>query len=281
MGRPAHLQAFVDQALPLLAGDPRVVGVGAGGSWIAGDMDEFSDLDLVIAVAPEHETAVSRDRQAIAASLGPLLAAFTGEHVGEPRLLICLYGTSPLAHVDLKFVAVSDLVHRVEDPVVLWERSGAMTRAMAGSAAHYPGPRLQWIEDRFWVWVHYVAGKIGRGEHFEALDALGFLRARVLGPLLMAGLGHRPNGARRIEQHAGAQLGELDATVAVHDGISLSSALAATATLYQRLRDEAARTLPEPLIRRDAAERAALAYAAEVGAAVSARGPAAPVRVGD
>src|SRR5688500_16195877 len=90
MGRPGHLQAFVDQAVPRLAEDPRVVGVAAGGSWIAGNMDEFSDVDLVIAVAPEHEAAVSRDRQAIAASLGPLLVAFTGEHVGEPRLLICL-----------------------------------------------------------------------------------------------------------------------------------------------------------------------------------------------
>lgn len=266
MGRPAHLQAFVDQAVPLLSQDPRVVGVAAGGSWIAGTMDEFSDVDLVIAVAPEHEAAVSRDRQAIAASLGPLLVAFTGEHVGEPRLLICLYGTEPLAHVDLKFVAVSDLARRVEDPVVLWEREGAMTRAMAGTAAHYPGPRLQWIEDRFWVWVHYVAGKIGRGEHFDALDALSFLRTRVLGPLLLAGLGQRPNGVRQVERHAGAQLRELDATVAVNDGVSLSSALAATAALYQRLRDEAARTLPEPLIRRDAAERAALAYAAELAA---------------
>jgi len=271
MGRPAHLQAFVEHAVPLLAADPRIVGVGAGGSWIAGEMDEFSDLDLVIAVAPEHEAEVSRDRQAIAASLGPLLAAFTGEHVGEPRLLICLYGTSPLAHVDLKFVAASDLVQRVEDPAVLWERAGAMTHAMAGSAAHYPGPRLQWIEDRFWVWVHYVAAKIGRGENFEALDALGFLRARVLGPLLLAGLGHRPGGIRRIEQRAGPHLRELDATVAVNDAASLSSALAATSALYQRLRDEAARTLPEPLIRRDAAEGAALAYAAEVGAAGAGR----------
>ena len=243
-----------------------MVGVAAGGSWIAGNMDEFSDVDLVIAVAPEHEAAVSRDRQAIAASLGPLLVAFTGEHVGEPRLLVCLYGTTPLAHVDLKFIAVSDLAQRVEDPVVLWEREGAMTRAMAGSAAHYPGPQLQWIEDRFWVWVHYVAGKIGRGEHFEALDSLSFLRWRVLGPLLLAGLGQRPNGVRWVERHAGTQLREIEATVAVKDGVSLSSALAATATLYQRLRDEAARSLAEPLIRHEAAERAALAYAAEVAA---------------
>jgi hypothetical protein len=61
--------------------------------------------------------------------------------------------------------------------------------------------------------------------------------------------------------------------VAVNDAVSLWSALAATATLYQRLRDEAAPTLPEPLIRRDAAERAALAYAAEIGAATQQSRP--------
>ena len=53
--------------------------------------------------------------------LGPLLASFTGEHVGEPLLLICLYGP-PLIHVDLKFVALHDLEHRVEDGIVVWER---------------------------------------------------------------------------------------------------------------------------------------------------------------
>ena len=45
---------------------------------------------------------------AFAAGLGPLLACFTGEHVGEPRLLIALYGPPPV-HVDLKFVPVLGL----------------------------------------------------------------------------------------------------------------------------------------------------------------------------
>jgi hypothetical protein len=271
MSPPAHLQAFVDQAVPLLARDPRIVGVAAGGSWITGHMDEYSDVDLVVAVAPEHEAEVSRDRQSIAAGLGPLLTAFTGDHVGEPRLLICLYETSPLAHVDLKFVSAADLGKRVEDPVVLWERDGAMTRAMAGSAARYPEPRLQWIEDRFWVWVHYAATKIARGEHFEALHAITFLRDRVLGPLLLVALGQRPSGVRRIEEHAGAWLPELRATLAAPDPASLSAALSASAGLYQRLRDQASPALREPLVRRPAAERAALAFAAAVAASSGSR----------
>jgi hypothetical protein len=53
--------------------------------------------------------------------MGNLLAAFTGEHVGEPRLLICLFA-DPLMHVDLKFISLGQLSSRVEDPVILWER---------------------------------------------------------------------------------------------------------------------------------------------------------------
>lgn len=218
-----------------LSKDPRIAGVAAGGSWLTA-MDEYSDLDLVIGVYPEHERAVSIERRAIAEQCGHLLAAFTGEHVGEPRLLICLYGP-PLLHVDLKFVALPDLQKRVEDPVVLWQRDEEMSGALTGTVATYPQPDLQWIEDRFWIWVHYGASKIGRGELFEAIDFIGYLRAQVLGPLLLARSGHRPSGVRRIEQlvpHASALL---ERTLCDHDRASCGQALLASIDLYRELRD--------------------------------------------
>ncbi|MCE2724605.1 MAG: nucleotidyltransferase domain-containing protein [bacterium] len=114
----AH-STFLARALRLLQADQRFVGVAAAGSFANGMMDEFSDLDLVIAVEPTDAEAVSVERHTIAAGLGPLVAAFTGEHVGEPRVLICLYdgdeGGSPL-HVDLKFVSLPEIANRV-DPV--------------------------------------------------------------------------------------------------------------------------------------------------------------------
>ncbi len=69
------------------------------------------------------------ERIKIAANLGTLLSAFTGEHVGEPRLLICLYGPE-LLHVDLKFVSINDIAHRVKDPVILWERGNCVSEAL-------------------------------------------------------------------------------------------------------------------------------------------------------
>ena len=76
---------------------------------------------------------------AFAAGLGLLLACFTGEHVGEPRLLIALYGPPPL-HVDLKFVADRDLDDRVEDGLVLWQRDGAVEAALRRAEAVWPRP---------------------------------------------------------------------------------------------------------------------------------------------
>ena len=257
---PAPHAAFLRAALAKLRDDGRLVGVAAAGSFARAAVDAHSDLDLVIAVEPAHFEAVLRDRPAIADSLGPLLTAFVGDHVGEPRLLICLYGP-PLLHVDLKFVSLPDAAHRVDECVVLWERDGRLRAALATEAAAYPAPDRQWIEDRIWVWVHYMAGKIARGELFETLDGLGFVRARVLGPLLLQLRGAQPNGVRRLESAAPERVAALRATVAGHDAASCARALRATIELYRELRDLGA---DEPLLRRSAAETASCAFLDDV-----------------
>jgi hypothetical protein len=110
------------------------------------------------------------ERFKIVEKLGNILGRFTGEHVGEPRLVICLYGP-PLLHVDFKFVSIDDIGIRVEDPIVLWERDNAITDSLKSEKAKFPMPKLQWIEDRFWVWVHYGATKIGKNELFESIES--------------------------------------------------------------------------------------------------------------
>ena len=117
-----------------------MLGLTVGGSAATGTMDEFSDLDFVLVCRDEDQPRLLRDAPVFAAGLGPLLACFTGEHVGEPRLLIALYGP-PLLHVDLKFVAERDLDVRVEDGRVLWQRDGALDRALARAEAVWPRAR--------------------------------------------------------------------------------------------------------------------------------------------
>src|ERR1041384_8557288 len=101
--------------------------------------------------------------------------------------------------------------------LVLWDREGGVRRGLAQGAAVYPPPDVQWIEDRFWVWVHYAQGKIARGELFEAIDMLGFVRKRVLGPLALMAAGTLPNGVRRVEEVVQGRAAGLAATLAIHD----------------------------------------------------------------
>lgn len=254
---PASHREFLQRSIDRLQTDTRIVGVAAGGSFITNSMDEFSDLDLIIAVEPAHQVDVMADRMRIATSLGELLAAFTGEHVGEPRVLICLY-ESPLLHVDLKFVSLEDVATRVEDPFVLWERDGRLSSALAHGKAEYPSRSIEWIEDRFWIWVHYAGTKIARGELFETIDFLSFLRGTVLGPLALARAGARPSGVRKIETIAPAFAVELRRTVASHDAADCLRALRACVELYRSL------TPRKSSGERERVEDAAMKYLTEV-----------------
>jgi len=225
-----------------------------GGSGGTGTADEYSDVDFVIVTRDGDEGALLRELPQLAERLGPLLGCFTGEHVGEPRLLIALYGP-PLLHVDLKVIAERDLDERVEDGVVLWQRGDALESGMARAPAAWPSLDEQWIEDRFWVWVHYLAGKIGRGELFECLDGLAFLRSAVLGPLIAARAGRPVSGVRRLEEIAPERIGELRATLGDHSPQACASAVHAAIALYRDLRGE---------VQRSRAEEPAVAYLAEI-----------------
>jgi hypothetical protein len=226
---------FLRRLIEVLETDPRIAGVAIGGSYLTNSLDAFSDLDIVIAVEPKEYPGVLPNRKAIAASLGTLLAAFTGEHVGEPRLLVCLYD-KPLLHVDLKFVCLDDVAQRVEEPIVLWEREGRVTEALTRGRPEFPSPNQQWIEERFWIWVHYVLSKIGRGELFEAIGNLSFLRENVLGPLALWHAGGRPSGVRKIEMIAPEFAMELRRTVAGYDAADCLRSLRASVELYRSLR---------------------------------------------
>lgn len=233
---PTRHRAFLERAVEAVPGVEGVVGLAAGGSFIGGEMDEFSDLDLVLAVEPSSWPEILDRQQAVAAELDPsFLAGFTGEHVGEPRLLVCLYGP-PLLHVDLKFVSLDDAHERIEDPVILWEVDGCLSAAFARAAPRYPAADPDWIEARFWIWAHYLADKIERGEMFEALDGLTFLRSVALAPLAFLRADVRATGVRRIEDRLPAFATDLERTVGGVDAAACVAALEAAIELYTELR---------------------------------------------
>ncbi|HEY1054759.1 MAG TPA: nucleotidyltransferase domain-containing protein, partial [Emticicia sp.] len=166
-------ESFIQRVISIIEKSPDMVGLAVAGSWITQETDAFSDLDLILI----SETKIAHDptqMKAIANQFGTILSAFTGEHVGEPRVLICLYDEH-LLHVDLKFLLPEEFYNRVENPVIVWERGSRLTEIISQTTSAWPYPDYQWIEDRFWVWIHYATLKIGRGELFETLDFISFL----------------------------------------------------------------------------------------------------------
>lgn len=226
---------FIENVLSKIKADNNVIGLAAGGSFITNETDEFSDVDLILVtadqVAPEIEKMI-----AYAKSFGDYLNGFTGEHVGEPRVLICLYD-NPLLHVDIKFLTLQEFEERVEDPVIFFDRDGSLAKIIASTKSVWPTPDYQWIEDRFWTWIHYAALKLGRGENFEALDFLSFLRTTVTSPLLQIRNAKLPRGLRKAEFNFKEEdLKKLQATVAAYNPESIFSSLESTIELYRELR---------------------------------------------
>jgi hypothetical protein len=228
-------KVFADKVVELCRNDENVTGLAAAGSWITGQLDEYSDLDLVL-ITREKIGGDKEKMIGYARRFGDFISGFTGEHVGEPRVLICLYD-SPLLHVDIKFLTLDEFGQRVEDPVILFERDEQLTKLFSSTKSVWPQPDPQWIEDRFWTWVHYIAGKAARGEYLECIDALGMIRGWVLAPLLQLKNKNQPRGSRKLEmQLPSADLESLKGTLAEHSNASVINALENSITLYRSLR---------------------------------------------
>ncbi|UJF16896.1 nucleotidyltransferase domain-containing protein [Vibrio sp. SS-MA-C1-2] len=234
---PATHKTLLDRIIYVLQQDPRVVGIGASGSYATDTLDKYSDLDLVIAIKPEQFDTIMNERFAIVDSIEGKIAAFTGEHVGEPRLVIALYAPDAI-HVDFKFVSLPDAVIRVDDTKVLWERGTLLSDTFKTMDAKYPQPDPQWIEDRFWIWTHYATTKIACGEYFEALEFLSFIRTVVLSPLALKQAKLTPSGVRKIENRLPDFSKKLELTVAKPKKVELIFALKQCIEIYLALREQ-------------------------------------------
>ena len=227
----------INAVIARAAADPRFMGVSLSGSGAEDNLDDYSDLDFILAIHPDHFDAVMQERTHFAEQIGTLLTNFTGEHVGEPRLLICLFAVPQLLHVDMKFVSLPDVSQRVDTPVVLWERKENLLSQYYQNDAHSPLPSLQWFEDRFWVWLHYGATKLVRGEHLECHALIGFVGETVIGPLAKVNSGFEANGLRRLETQVPDVAATLSTSLHCSDAKSLGDGLGTLAALYLQLRN--------------------------------------------
>lgn len=217
--------------------DPDVVGMTIKGSFALDIADEFSDLDLSFVIRDDKLEDAQGRRMELVEAPGVPVATFTGEHVGLPQLLIVLY--DDLVHADFHYVALSAFPDQEGDlPCrVIWERDGMLSDRLATAPSPSPHVDVARIEARMWTWIWYTQTKILRGEVYEALDALQFMRSRVLFPLLAVTRGQRPGGSRRAEQLLGEFQEDFEATVAAPNRPATMKALEKTADLYLQLAD--------------------------------------------
>ena len=226
---------FANKVVNVLKNDNNTIGLAAAGSWITNEIDEFSDLDLIL-ITKERVSGDKTRMFHYAKSFGQFLTGFTGEHVGEPRVLICLYD-NPLLHVDIKFLTLEEFRDRIETPVILLDTDGRLKTILEQTDSRFPYPDYQWIEDRFWVWIHYALLKIGRGEFVEAFDCFSFLRMVVFGPLLHIKNGNLPRGVRKVEtQLPREDFEQLVSTLPTYSKASLLETLQNAVLLYLKLR---------------------------------------------
>jgi Streptomycin adenylyltransferase len=218
-------------------GEPDILGMAIAGSFVDGTPDEYSDLDLRIVLRDRSLESVFSRREELARNCGPLVAGFTGEHVGEPHLFITLY--EDLLHVDFLFMELAEAPERNDgrQVVVLWERDREVAAALSRPYAPNPEEQLSYVESRFWTWTWYIQSKILRGEIWEAVSALNFVRDAVLFRLLAMRRGIRFRGARHASDLLGDYAMSLERTQASLGKRALLDALTTTVRLYLELAD--------------------------------------------
>ncbi|MBA2367232.1 MAG: nucleotidyltransferase domain-containing protein [Actinobacteria bacterium] len=232
---PLH-KAKLEAASEFTRTMPGVIGLVVSGSLATGTADAYSDLDLKIVTRDELHGEAAKHRDGLIDACGVPVARFTAEHVGHPGMLIVLY--NDLVHIDFYLVRLGELSAKNGGLAswVTWSEEDDIPVALSGPA-DATSVDLTWIEARMWTWVWYTHSKILRGELYEALDALQYLRGNVLFALLAETSGVRPYGSRRAEQHVG-ELGPVFArTVPAFEHDRVMDALRATVELYLKLAD--------------------------------------------
>jgi hypothetical protein len=198
---PRH-RAKAESACRAALTDPDVVAMVVTGSFATGIADELSDVDLRLYARPDAVEGVVARVPDLASAAGSVVALFVAEHLAIPTLTIVLY--DDLVHVDFDVVAADRAAEHNDGlpAVVLWERE-PISDVLPGTYAPEVAAGVRWMEARIWTWSWYIQSKVLRGELYEALDGLQYVRDQVLFRLLAFHGERRPAGGRRAEAVVG------------------------------------------------------------------------------
>ena len=245
---------FLNRTVSLAEKDPRIVGVAL---HQASDQEkEFTNTELVLVCQPEAFEEITADFIGVAEALGPLLQAYEQPKGEGEKELTCLYD-EPLQRVDLRLLPLDNL-SEIHHPSVLWDREDQLRLALSARRDPATSLDLQWMEDRFWLWLHSAATALKEGAVFEAHHLMSCMRSRILAPLVLKKEGLSPaGGLHELEKTDGENLSSLRATVPLYDARSCEISLREAAKLYVDLRETLASV---DLVRHRRAEMAVMRH---------------------
>jgi hypothetical protein len=246
---PDH-RRLLAKARELFAADNHVLGVLLGGSLADGRADLLSDIDLYLFVRDKDFESVFANREAVARSLGAVLLCYRGDHMpsGKHQLIVWYEG---LLHVDLIYRKWSGRVPdwKWKRTVILKDSYGAMAQLQKESDPLRPATvsleQLQTLSQKFWGWVAYTLGKICRGERWEALDNIAWIRNEALLVMLAWAQNAPYEGHRRLESKLDDELAMLfEQSLCSRELDALHNALMAEVRIFRKLRAQLSTQVP-------------------------------------
>ena len=129
---PQERQQILERLLVELQSDGRIAGAVVVGSAVIGFEDDYSDIDLTIAIAegallkPLFQEWEGRIR-----ALFPVAAHFTAE-ISDPEVYLHGFLLDNLLELDISFMRLADLFAKRERWRVAFDRSGRIEDIMRG-----------------------------------------------------------------------------------------------------------------------------------------------------
>lgn len=219
------------------------------GSGVTGSLDRLSDLDLEVLVHPGQEVApIRREVDEAVRALGPMVAHFPANHLGlaDLSVYVLAFEGEPLK-IDV-WTADLGILPALSGAAILHDPSGVVEgrRAQGGPpwAVDYDD-----LHNKFVGWMWFTTIKLLRGNLFEAVESLDFMRGYSLLPFLLLVAGAPAQGYRLLEERLSrAALDALAKTYPKHhERDEIRRAFWALVDLFRTTQTEAEEHLRRPV----------------------------------
>jgi len=168
------------------------------GSLVGGDVDRYSDLDL-IAVSESPSGCEAAIRAAIEAG-GDLIAFFTTSHLATHQSSIYYVAVErAIVKLDIVYKDSSEPFEIPAASEIVSGDSHELVRATLHTNAGPPESELELIATKLAAWLWFSYARAARGEFFAAARSIDFSRENALLPLMLHRLGLPQDGHRKLE----------------------------------------------------------------------------------